>query len=115
MGLAKDRGAKQESEWQSLFDRYAKEYPAEAKDLERRFRGELPSDWAADIPLFKPEDGPVATRSSSGKVLNAIAKRVPGLLGGSADLAPLHQHDDRGLSEPGFGSGGRSQHPFRRA
>ncbi len=88
LGLATDRGAKQEADWQAIFDRYAQEHPAEAKDFQRQFRGELPADWAADIPVFKPEDGPVATRSSSGKVLNAIAKRVPCLLGGSADLAP---------------------------
>ncbi len=88
MGLTADHGATQEAEWQALFDRYAQEHPAEAKDFQLRFGGELPADWAADIPVFKPEDGPVATRSSSGKVLNAIAKRVPWVIGGSADLAP---------------------------
>jgi transketolase len=50
--------------------------------------GELPADWDADIPRFQPEEGPMATRVASGKVLNALADRLPTLVGGSADLAP---------------------------
>lgn len=88
MGQAVDLGVKREAEWRSLVEGYAKEYPADAQDFERRFRKELPKDWASDIPVFKPEDGAMATRSASGKVLNAIAKHVPELMGGSADLAP---------------------------
>jgi transketolase len=88
MGRAVERGTKQESAWLALVEGYARQYPAEAEEFDGRLRGKLPPDWAADIPVFKPEDGSVATRSSSGKVLNAIAKRVPGLIGGSADLAP---------------------------
>jgi transketolase len=88
MGKAVELGAQREAEWQALFNRYAEKFTAEARDFGRRFRGELPADWAADIPVFTPEEGAMATRSASGKVLNAIAKHVPELMGGSADLAP---------------------------
>jgi len=50
--------------------------------------GELPADWDADIPRFRPEDGPMATRVASGKTLNALVDRLPTLVGGSADLSP---------------------------
>jgi transketolase len=86
--LALQRGRQSETEWQEVFSAYRKEFPSEAESFDRQFRGELPGDWDAEIPLFKPEDGAIATRVASGKVLNAIAKRVPNLLGGSADLAP---------------------------
>ena len=61
--------------------------PNEAKELERRLRGELPAGWDADIPTF-PSGKPVATRNASEKVINAIAPRLPELMGGAADLAP---------------------------
>ncbi|MBW2589441.1 MAG: transketolase, partial [Deltaproteobacteria bacterium] len=53
--------------------------------------GNLPSQWDSDLPEFKPADGPIATRAASGKVLNAIADKIPLLLGGSADLAPSNK------------------------
>jgi transketolase len=82
------RGRAREDEWLEKLEEYRRTYPNDAKALEECLRGDLPVDWDADIPRFKPEDKPVATRAASGKVLNAIAKRIPGLLGGSADLAP---------------------------
>jgi transketolase len=85
---ALDQGAKWEREWKDLLGNYGKEFGVLADDLERQYRGELPADWDADIPVFQAKDGGVATRAASGKVLNAIAQRVPNLLGGSADLAP---------------------------
>ncbi|MBI5568671.1 MAG: transketolase [Desulfomonile tiedjei] len=85
---AQEVGQKHEEEWLKTFAQYAQKFPAEAAQLERLFAGELPEGWRAEIPLFKPEDGPIATRAASGKVLNALAKRVPNLVGGSADLAP---------------------------
>jgi len=82
------QGRAWQDEWEALFQRYRAEFAAEAESIERYFRGELPEVYASDVPQFKPEDGSIATRAASGKVLNAIAKRVPCLLGGSADLAP---------------------------
>src|SRR5271157_1270534 len=104
--LALDRGRELEAEWQDMFGAYRKEFPSEAESFERQFRGELPRDWDADIPPFKPEDGAIATRVASGKVLNAIAKRVPNLLGGSADLAPSTKTLISGSADQAFESAG---------
>ena len=88
MRKAVDRGEEQERQWREMMSRYRADFPDAADDFERQFKGELPQGWDASIPVLKPGDGPVATRASSGKVLNAIAQNVPNILGGSADLAP---------------------------
>jgi len=77
-----------EAEWQARFEAYAAEYSDLAEEWRLVMSGELPAGWDADLPTFRPEDGPVATRVASGKVLNAIAPYLPTLMGGSADLAP---------------------------
>jgi transketolase len=77
-----------EAEWQNLFDRYAVEYPDLAELWHQVWSGELPAGWEEALPAFGPTDGPLATRSASGKVLNAIAPVLPTLIGGSADLTP---------------------------
>jgi len=82
------RGKESESGWQSRFDAYRKEYPDLAAELERRMKGELPTGWDKDIPVYPADAKGKATRAISGEVLNAIAKNVPELMGGSADLAP---------------------------
>jgi transketolase len=63
------------------------------EELRRALRGELPDGWDDDVPTFAPTDGPMATRKASGKALNAVAKRLPLLLGGSADLAGSNNTD----------------------
>ena len=82
------RGKSAHEAWEAKFARYKQEYPAEAGQLELIFRGELPKDWDADITPFPADAKGMASRASSGKVLNQVALRVPWLLGGSADLAP---------------------------
>ncbi len=82
-----DRGAKLESEWQSRYDAFAKAHPEAAAELDRRLRGEMLDGWEDLIPSFTSENGSVASRAASGVVLNAIAPKVPELVGGSADLA----------------------------
>ena len=84
---AVERGRDWETDWQTRFAAYAAAYPDLAAEWEMAMGGELPSGWDADLPIFKPEDGPIATRVASGKVLNALAPRLPTLIGGSADLA----------------------------
>ncbi len=91
MGLAAQRGAELEAQWEALCEEYRRVNAELAPGFGQVIRGELPSDWDADIPVFKPADGPDATRSSSGKVLNALAGRLPNLIGGSADLAPSNK------------------------
>jgi transketolase len=85
---AKDRGASAEAEWCGRFEAYRKAHPELAAEFERAMRGELPLGWDAEIPKFSPADKPVATRSAGGKVINAIAAKLPELMGGSADLNP---------------------------
>jgi transketolase len=82
------RGADARAQWMSLYARYTTEHPDLADTLKRMQRRQLPEGWDADIPVFPADAKGLATRDSSAKVLNAIAKRVPWLLGGSADLAP---------------------------
>jgi transketolase len=83
-----DRGARADAEWQKRLEAYRREFPDLAKEWDGFIRGELPKGWKSKIPVFKPSDGPLATRQASGKVLNAIAPGLPTLIGGSADLAP---------------------------
>ena len=84
---APQRAARQ-AEWESLMEAYAGEYPDLAAEFQRRLKKELPFGWDQDVPVFSQEHGALATRSASGKVINAIAPRLPELVGGSADLAP---------------------------
>ena len=84
---AVERGSLLEKEWTGLFDRYAEEYPELSAELGGGIEGAKEGALNA-IPAFGSSDGPVATRSISGKVLNAMAKEAPFLVGGSADLGP---------------------------
>ena len=83
---AAERGAKTQEKWNEMFSRYEQEYPELAKELKRVMAGELPEGLGQDMPSF-PVGEEIATRNASGKALNTIAKQVPELLGGSADLA----------------------------
>jgi transketolase len=108
---ALEKGRAWEADWQARFDAYATEYPDLAEEWRMAMAGELPTGWDADLPTFRPEDGPMATRVASGKVLNAIAPYLPTLIGGSADLAPscktyLNGYGDFFADNPG----GRNLH-----
>jgi transketolase len=83
---ARGRAARQH--WQARFETYAVRYPAEADAIRRMQRRDLPDGWDADIPSFPADPKGVAGRDASAKVLNAVAPRVPWLVGGAADLAP---------------------------
>ncbi|WP_373896094.1 transketolase [Virgibacillus natechei] len=82
-----NQGAEAEENWNQLFTTYKENHPELAADLELAMKGELPAGWEKELPVFEPEKDTLATRASSGKVLNAIAKTIPNLFGGSADLA----------------------------
>lgn len=84
---AKFKGQQEEADWKSLFAQYRDKYPELADELQAAMEGRLPENWTSALPSFKPEDGKMATRDASGKILNAIAKQIPYFLGGSADLA----------------------------
>ncbi|ASK63442.1 transketolase [Virgibacillus phasianinus] len=76
-----------EDNWNQLFDNYKEKYPEDAEKLEQAINGELPLDWNEELPLYEPGKDKLATRASSGEVLNAVSNAVPNLFGGSADLA----------------------------
>lgn len=80
-----------EDSWQEIFDGYKTNYPEKAGHFVDAVSGFLTQGWDLNIPVFKVEDGPIATRAASGQVLNAIADALPVLMGGSADLAPSNK------------------------
>ena len=82
------RGAKLRGDWMALFSAYQNEYPELAAETLAIQHREPPKGWDAEIPTFPPDAKGIASRDSSGKVLNAIAKHHPWLIGGSADLSP---------------------------
>jgi len=82
------RGAELRAAWMERFEAYRGEHPELADALLRMQKRELPDGWDAEIPEFPPDAKGLASRESSGKVLNAIAQRHPWVLGGAADLAP---------------------------
>jgi transketolase len=82
------KGAKKQQEWQQRLEAYNKAFPKEAQEFRDMLAGKLPENWAADLPKWKPEDKPLSTRAGAGQALNAIAKYIPNIVGGSADLNP---------------------------
>lgn len=96
------RGAKQERDWQKQVEAYGVEFPDLAAELTRRLAGRLPEGWDAGLPEFPADEKGLASRSSSGKVINAISAALPDLFGGSADLAP--STNTWMTSFPAFGS-----------
>ena len=120
------KGTKAEADWKERFAAYAGKFPDLAKELEEAVRGVLPQGWDATIPAFPADPKGLATRAASGKVLNAMAPKLPTLIGGSADLNPstftvLQKLGDfesperdfassQGSAGGGFGYGGRNLH-----
>ena len=84
---AAKRRAKTQDEWEKIYDAYKAANSRLETELQRRLRGELPEGWEEAIPTFTAKDGNVASRAASGVVINAIGKKIPELMGGSADLA----------------------------
>src|SRR5690242_14999073 len=81
------RGAEARAAWKAKFEEYQKQLPALADQLNHMWSGQLPDGWDKDLPSFPADPKGIATRESSGKTLNALAKNIPWLIGGSADLA----------------------------
>ncbi len=94
-----DKGAGTEKDWQKRFDAYKKAFPSEAAEFEQMLSGKLPDNWSADLPKWKTEDKPIATRAAGGQVMNALAKHIPNLVGGSADLNPSTNTALKGLGD----------------
>ncbi len=82
------RGAELCAAWSATFEKYAAAYPELAEELRLMQTRELPDRWDSEIPVFEPDEKGLASRQSSGVVLNSVAKNIPWLIGGAADLAP---------------------------
>jgi transketolase len=82
------KGEEEQRAWQERMDAYEREFPEAASEYKLFISGGLPEGWDDELPEFKPEKGAVATRSSSGEVIQVLAKKIPNLLSGAADLYP---------------------------
>jgi transketolase len=123
---AVDRGRQLEAAWSDALDAYGRDFPELAKEIKRRFSGDLPDGWAADLPTFAADAKGLATRKASEAVMQAVARTVPEVVGGSGDLDPstytwLKEDGDlespqrssrsvQGLVGGGWGYGGRNVH-----
>ena len=110
MRKAIEKGRAEENRWKALFSRYRKKYPELAGKWDAIASGELPAGWEKMLPVFTSAGGPVATRSASGKVLNALSDMLPQLIGGSADLAPSNNTYLKNYPDLGIVKGGRNIH-----
>jgi len=88
MQEAIETGKELEAEWNKKIEAYKKKYPELGAQYESALRTELFEGWDKTIPVFKPADGPMATRTASSKIINAFADKIPWLIGGSGDLSP---------------------------
>jgi transketolase len=120
------RGAQAESQWNDRMAAYTSAFPDLAHELDARTKGELPGGWDVDIPVFPADTKGMATRVAGGKAMNAIAPRLPALVGGSADLDPsthtelkgqgdfnpplLAGEDSEGSDAAGWSRAGRNVH-----
>ncbi len=85
------RGELAEKDWRIRLDAYREAFPDLEIELSRRYSGKLPDNWESALPVFTSDEKGLATRAASGKVINALAKSIPELIGGSADLAPSNK------------------------
>src|SRR5262249_23995195 len=100
------RGRALRDAWTESFAAYKQRHPQAGREIETLLAGELPQGWDAELPSFQPDVKGLATREASAKVLDAIAKAVPWLIGGAGDLAPstktaFHGADALEANDPG--------------
>lgn len=110
MREAVEKGADAEAKWNKMLESYKSKNPDLAKLWDVLDRRGLPDGWDKSVPVFKPEDGAMATRVASGKFLNAVADNIPQLIGGSADLAPSNNTHLKKYPEFNSKTAGRNIH-----
>ena len=93
------RGEEAQTAWNKKLEAYKKAFPQEAAEFEQIMSGKLPDKWDAGLPKWKPADKPLATRAAGGEAMNALAKNIPNLIGGSADLNPSTNTALKGLGD----------------
>ncbi len=82
------KGEEEQRKWNDMMAEYESKFPHEAAEFKLFIAGGLPEGWDDDLPSFTPDKGPMATRTSSGQTINALAKKIPNLISGAADLYP---------------------------
>jgi transketolase len=92
-------GAQTENEWQTRFSAYQRALPKEAVELQQAISGKLPDGWQSKMPKWTPSDKAISTRVAGGEALNALAKTIPTILGGSADLNPSTETALKGMGD----------------
>jgi transketolase len=97
-GIGK-RGREERAQWEKMFAGYSEKYPELADELHRMQRREIPDGWDKNLPTFPADAKGIATRESSGKVLNVLAQNIPWLMGGSADLATSNKTNLTGAGD----------------
>jgi transketolase len=97
--LAIDKGAAAQKAWADKFAAHKRDFPAEAAEFENIQERKFPAGWAADLPKWSPSDKPIATRVAGGHALNALAKHIPNIVGGSADLNPSTDTALKGMGD----------------
>jgi len=93
------QGGQIEDEWRKKFDAYRQAFPKEAAEFEGVVGGRLPQDWDVDLPKWNPTDKPMATRAAGGEAINVLARHIPNLIGGSADLNPSTRTPLKGFGD----------------
>ncbi len=96
---ATETGTELERDWEVRLEAYRQQYPREAEELLGVISGQLPEGWADELPEFPPSEKGMATRAASESVLNAIAPKLPALIGGAADLAPSTKTTLKGFGD----------------
>ncbi|WP_425398921.1 transketolase [Aeoliella sp.] len=106
-----ERGSEAHEKWNTLFGQYAEKHSDLANELKCIWSGDLPDGWDKDLPVYEADAKGLATRKSSGEALNALAKNLPWMIGGSADLAPSNLTDIKGEQDfEAENYGGRNLH-----
>jgi transketolase len=95
----KEAGISEEAKWNELMKQYEEQFPELASELKLAIKGDLPAGWDKDLPVYEGGKDNVASRSSSGEVLNALAKNVSQIFGGSADLASSNKTTLKGEAD----------------
>jgi transketolase len=94
----KEKGIAAEEAWNNMLNEYMKAYPELGRQFSMAVSGELPEGWDSALPVYSPSDKPLATRAASGNAINGLAKNVPWLIGGSADLLSSNNTEIKGAS-----------------
>lgn len=97
--VAIERGNQQEEAWRKQFEQYQSTYPDLVRQFERMLQSQPEADWKTVLPQFEPSEKGISTRAASGKTLNAIATKVPALVGGSGDLNPSTHTELKGYGD----------------